>query len=144
MHSKNIAESIHLIDRILIVLISVACIVHIAEHALSLHYHGLADLAVIAAAVLPAFGATAHGLFSYGEFKRIAGRSEGMQKQLEGIANALIEDTTLPFSRQLDRSKNYFSIAEIENLADLSIDIMSRELSDWRVIFRAKPLEPSL
>jgi hypothetical protein len=37
-----------------------------------------------------------------------------------------------------DVSEKQSSAVQLENLAGLAIDIMAQELSDWRVIFRAK------
>lgn len=128
--NRSIATSLQRFDGVLLWLIIIACVGHIIDHTAGLHLPGLADLTVIAAAALPAFGATAHGLFSHGEFKRIASRSKGMEQRLTTIESVLS-----------DTNAGSLSAAKLENVAVQAIDTMSQELSDWRVIFRAKPLE---
>lgn len=137
--NRNIARTLHGLDRFLMVGIILACLAHIGLHVAEWlhwgHFSALGDLTVIAAAVLPAFGATAHGLFSHGEYQRIADRSEAMAARLEALVRSL---------REQPADSPPLSVARLEALADQAIAVMGQELTDWRVIFRAKPLEPAL
>jgi hypothetical protein len=133
--NEHIAHALHTFNLVFLVLIIFACSMHIACGLSFIHLpHELchdpifeASYSVVAAA-FPAFGAAVAGMLSQGEFERIAQRSEGMAEQLQEIAD------------NLKRSPNA-SVSDLSLQAHNAIAIMSQELSDWRVIFRAKPLE---
>lgn len=99
-----------------------ACAAHI------FHLIHDADTALtISATFLPALGATVAGILSQGEFERIAHRSKGMAGRLDQIKDRLDKPT--------------LAAELLVEQANQAIVIMSQELSDWRIIFRAKPLE---
>ncbi|SMF95707.1 hypothetical protein SAMN02949497_3081 [Methylomagnum ishizawai] len=138
--NNNIAMAIHTADYVLMCSIIVACFIHFGAHFAQEHFEEykkilgyVMDIAAIAAAVLPALGAALHGLFGHGEYRRVADRSEGMLKKLKSIVNELSLQGGTPLSA-----------AKLENLAEQANEAMSQELTDWRVIFRAKPLEPHI
>jgi hypothetical protein len=134
--NEHIAHNLHRLNYVFLFLIILFCSMHIVC-GLFAHGHSLPDWLcglemeiryTIATAVLPAFGAAVAGILSQGEFERIAQRSEGMAIHLDAIANNL-------------KQNEQASVLELSEQAHNAIDIMSQELSDWRVIFRAKPLE---
>lgn len=120
--NRRIVNTLHYANLILLGLIITACAVHIFH----LIHDAEAEL-TIAAAVLPAFGATIAGILSQGEFKRIAHRSSGMAAHLKKIGQRL--ETPVPTTEFLLEQANQ------------TIAIMSQELSDWRIIFRVKPID---
>jgi hypothetical protein len=134
--NKNIAEVLHGFKWLLLSAIIFACLLHIAGHSelLASHLHRhinqerLAYFTTLIAAIFPACGAAVAGILGQGEFERIAQRSEGMAVHLAKL------------SRELKADHNG-SISELSRHAQEAIEIMSQELFDWRVIFRAKPLE---
>jgi hypothetical protein len=133
--NEHIAHALHNFNLVFLVMIIIACSMHIACGVSFIHLpHELchdpileASYTVVAAA-FPAFGAAVAGMLSQGEFERIAQRSKGMAEQLQEIAD------------NLKRSPDA-SVSELSLQAHNAIAIMSQELSDWRVIFHAKPLE---
>lgn len=147
--NDNIAHHLHAVDKWLVRFIVLACLTHIFAHisellipcfpnVVLLHdlekfLPGIMDVTVIFAALLPAVGATEHGLFSHGEYRRISDRSKGMSRKLKSIVAELTPTNGASLTA-----------AKLENLAEQANEIMRQELTDWRVIFRAKPLEPSL
>lgn len=86
--------------------------------------HGLSYLSI----VLPALGAAFAGILVQGEFRRVGCRSEGMRSHLQELQD------------ELQHEDNH-NLAALTQNAERVIDILSQELFDWRVIFRAKPLE---
>lgn len=120
--NQRIVRTLHDANLILLGLIIVACAAHIFHLV-----HDAETELTIAATVLPAFGATIAGILSQGEFKRIAHRSSGMAAHLEKIEKCL--ETSPPTAEFLVEQANRV------------IAIMSQELSDWRIIFRVKPIE---
>lgn len=119
--NERIVHTLHYANLMLLGLIITACAVHIFHLV-----HADTEL-TIAATVLPAFGATIAGILSQGEFNRIADRSGGMATHLVKIENCL--KTSPPTAEFL-----------VEQASQV-IAILSQELSDWRIIFRVKPLE---
>ncbi|MCK9398016.1 MAG: hypothetical protein M0Q44_20815 [Methylobacter sp.] len=119
--NERIVHTLHYANLMLLGLIITACAVHIFHLV-----HADTEL-TIAATVLPAFGATIAGILSQGEFNRIAHRSGGMATHLAKIENCL--KTSSPTAEFL-----------VEQASQV-IAILSQELSDWRIIFRVKPLE---
>lgn len=119
--NERIVHTLHYVNLILLGLIITACVAHIFHLV-----HADTEL-TIAATVLPAFGATIAGILSQGEFNRIAHRSSGMAAHLAKIEKSL--KTSPPTAEFLVEQANQ------------AIAIMSQELSDWRIIFRVKPLE---
>lgn len=120
--NARIAHNLHRVNSGLLMLILGACAAHIV------HFFHNADTALtVAAAFLPALGASVAGILSQGEFERIAHRSKGMAGHLDKI-RARLEEPTLTAELLVEQ-------------ANQAIAIMSQELSDWRIIFRAKPLE---
>ena len=119
--NKRIVHVLHRTNVLLLALIIAACTAHI--------FHLIhADTTItITATLLPAFGATIAGILSQGEFERIAQRSKGMRTHLKIIQRCLRQPT--PTAEFLVEQANQ------------AIAIMSQELSDWRIIFRVKPLE---
>lgn len=133
--NEHIAHALHTFNKIFLAWIVVVCFLHIfcglsipcLPHVLC-HGSFVEALYTSMAAVLPAFGAAVAGMLSQGEFERIAQRSEGMAEELQDIADNVKQATDA-------------SVLELSLQAHDAIAVMSQELSDWRVIFRAKPLE---
>lgn len=125
-HKRNhrIAHALHLINGGLLFAIITACSLHIFIHT----EHEVAIWSTVVAAVFPAFGAAVAGVLSQGEFERIAKRSKGMAKHLESIKIDLADSPEA-------------TVAELTQQTQNIIETMSQELYDWRIIFRAKPLE---
>ncbi|MGZ8157392.1 MAG: DUF4231 domain-containing protein [Methylobacter sp.] len=120
--NARIAHNLHRVNSLLLMLIIGACAAHI------FHLIHDADTALtISATFLPALGATVAGILSQGEFERIAHRSKGMAGHLDQIKDRLDKPT--------------LAAELLVEQANQAIAIMSQELSDWRIIFRAKPLE---
>lgn len=126
--NENIATLLETGNICFLALVIIACVVHIWDHH-SLHNEMAALVSTISAIALPAFGAAFAGILSQGEFERIAHRSEGMAKKLKEIVSNLKNNAEPLSTGQLDQFVNEAS------------DIMSSELSDWRVIFRNKTLK---
>jgi hypothetical protein len=122
LRNQRIVHFLHDFNYVLLALIVLACIVHILVHEAP-----WAELATGVAAVLPAFGAAIFGVLSQGEFERIAKRSKDMEKHLTKI-NTDLGELADP------------SILELSHFAQRTIDVMSQELYDWRVIFQIKLL----
>lgn len=121
--NHRIAALLEGLNVALLVCVVAACLVHIIlSDSLALAW------ATVAAAALPAFGAAGAGLLHQGEYERIASRSQGMAERLRVIAGYLRGAPELP-------------AAELAQEIDEAVSVMSQELSDWRVLFRAKPLE---
>lgn len=127
-HNENIVEVLETGSRLFLLLVIVACVAHILDHWLW-HSRTLALWSTVFATALPAFGAAFAGILSQDEFERIAHRSEGMAKKLQAIVN------------QLDKRSPSLSAEELKKLVNDASDIISSELSDWRVIFRSKTLK---
>lgn len=89
----------------------------------------LGTVATLLAGVLPAFGAALAGIRSQGEFERLAERSHGMAAAL------------LHLDDRLSRLPRPWRATEMAPIAVRTAETMAAELMDWRVVFRAKPLE---
>lgn len=126
LRNHRIAHILHSLNTLLLFAILAACAAHIVWHE-TLTAAFKRDLTLFAAC-LPALGAAIAGILSQGEFARIANRSEGMEEHLRDIADTLDKHTDA-------------TVLELAQQAQSAIDTMSQELFDWRVIFRAKPLE---
>ncbi len=126
-YNKKIAHSLHLLNRGLIYAILLICIGHFLLESGGENDNTDIVLSIFSA-TLPALGAAIAGILSQGEFSRIAHRSASMGDYLQEVA------TNLNTSHNL-------TVAELARQAQLTIELMSQELFDWRVIFRAKPLE---
>ena len=126
--NENIAKLLERGNGVLLVLVIFACIMHILEHH-CFPNETVKLLSTVFAIALPAFGAAFAGILSKGEFDRIAHRSEGMAKMLKVIVN------------KLEKNAQSLSAEELYKLVNDAADIMSSELSDWRVIFRNKTLK---
>ena len=129
----NIAHLLHIVNKTLLVLIVVACGFHLADHFNFILLCGkkIEDIpfySTIISATFPALGAAVAGILSQGEFERISNRSKGMTAHLDKVIETL-------------NNSQEASVFELTEQAQQAIDIMSQELFDWRVIFRAKPLE---
>ncbi len=96
------------------------CVLHLWSHSPWL---------TLFAAVFPAFGAATYGIRNQGEFQRVAERSAAMNERLKEIANQLVKPGLVFSSRVLGQT------------AEATADIMTAELLDWRIVFRAKPPE---
>jgi hypothetical protein len=83
------------------------------------------------AAALPAFGRALAGISSQGEFDRVARRSAAMAAALGGLAQRLDRAAT-------DASPSSSACAQV---AEAAAEMMTAELLDWQVTFRAKSLE---
>jgi hypothetical protein len=125
---ERIVSLLHGLNTVLLLLIVGACLTNVNQ-SYAKPDDALAVWSTISAAVLPAFGATVAGLLSQGEFERIAQRSAGMSERLAHIIDSL------------NKPDSSDAMETLEEAANEAIDIMSEELSDWQVIFHAKPLE---
>lgn len=121
-YNGHIAEAIHCINALLSVVIIIACAVHFFQIE-ALHF-----ATTIATVVFPAFGATFAGILSQGEFERLAQRSGDMAKYLGSYAE------NLKGSKGLSRGALLGDAWRV-------IHTMGQELSDWRVIVRAKAMD---
>jgi Protein of unknown function (DUF4231) len=117
--SHTIHRRLHMLGYGLFFLTSGACVLHLWSHSLWLTFF---------AAVFPAFGAAAYGIRSHGEFQRIAERSEAMSQRLQEMAD------------QLRNPEYMLSSHALGQMAEAAADIMTTEVLDWRIVFRAKPL----
>jgi hypothetical protein len=77
-------------------------------------------------AALPAFGAALNAIRVQGDFETVAERSAATAARLAAIRTAL-ESEPLEFARLADRVQR-------------AAEVMSADLSEWRTLFRARPL----
>ncbi len=125
--SHNVAHRLHWIGIWFFAAVLITCLVHLTfPHELQLH-ELVEEWATLLAAVLPAFGAALGGILSQSEFERIAKRSKAMQEQLQKIVDKLDKAPLL-------------SSKSLGERAEEAAEIMTSEVLDWRVVFRAKPL----
>jgi len=126
--NKNIVQFFEIGNTLLLILVILACSLHIYIERFLAEAEFIPLVATILAIVLPAFGAAFAGISSQGEFERIQHRSEGMKTQLANLAEKLKTKAPIISSHELNQYVNQAS------------DILSSELSDWRVLFRKKTL----
>lgn len=101
-----------------------ACALH-----LLVHWEWLSGWLTLAAAVLPALGAALAAIRSQGEFERVVKRSEAMSRNLREIGTDLGRLVAAPSS------------AALGALAEQAADCLVSEVLDWRVVFKARPLD---
>lgn len=111
LHSKGLC---------LFVLTLAACILHIFKH-----YEWLTMLT----AALPALGAAFVGILFQGEFQRLEKCSGAMYNNLHGLFQEVIN---------IGKPLSYKKISQISEDAAYS---MINEVLNWRIIFRARPLQ---
>jgi hypothetical protein len=92
-------------------------------------YEGLiANTVTFLAGLAPAVGAAALGIREQGDFERRAEVSSSMAAQLALIGEALNQEDAAS------------TLAGVASLVETSADIMTAEVGDWDLVFRAKPL----
>lgn len=89
-----------------------------------------ATAATFFTALLPAFGAAVYGIRVQGEFGRIAHRARHMEEQLAQISVAL----------ESDASKDTLTLSRVSFLTEMAARAMALDVTDWRFVFRDKPL----
>lgn len=98
----------------------VAVLVSFVRHALWL---------TLLEAVLPALGAAFGAVRSQGELERLAQRSHAMRDYLAGLAASLDAHGSPP------------SLAALARTAEAASDAVITEVSDWRIVLAARPLD---
>lgn len=111
LHSKGL---------FLFVLTMAACFLHIFKH-----YEWLTMLS----AALPAFGAAFVGILFQGEFQRLEKCSGAMYNNLNGLFQEVVN---------MNKPLSYKKISRLSEDACYS---MINEVLNWRIIFRARPLQ---
>jgi len=81
-------------------------------------------------ALLPALGAAVYGIRVQGEFGRIARRARNMDEQLSQIS-AMLEDESV---------KGTLTLSRVSFLTETAAHAMASDVTDWRFVFREKPL----
>ncbi len=81
-------------------------------------------------ALLPALGAAFYGIRVQGEFGRIAQRARHMDEQLSQVSAALRNDL----------AKGAMTLSRVSSLTESATHAMALDVTDWRFVFREKPL----
>ena len=81
-------------------------------------------------ALLPAFGAAIYGIRVQGEFGRVARRARRMEEQLTQISASL----------EADPENGTLTLARVSFLTEMAARAMALDVTDWRFVFREKPL----
>jgi len=81
-------------------------------------------------ALLPAFGAAIYGIRVQGEFGRVARRARRMEEQLSLISASL----------ESEAAKGTLTLARVSFLTEMAAHAMVSDVTDWRFVFREKPL----
>jgi hypothetical protein len=81
-------------------------------------------------ALLPAFGAAIYGIRVQGEFGRVARRARRMEEQLTQISASL----------EADAKSGALTLARVSFLTEMAARAMALDVTDWRFVFREKPL----
>jgi hypothetical protein len=85
---------------------------------------------VVAAALLPALGAAFAGISGQAEFGRMSRRSAAMAQRLAQLQT------------RVESGGRALGSDQVGDIAAQFAEMMTSELIDWQVIFRAKSLEP--
>lgn len=80
--------------------------------------------------LMPAFGAALYGIRVQGEFARIAHRARHMKEQLSEISASLEADAT----------RGTLTLSRVSFLTEKAAQAMALDVTDWRFVFREKPL----
>ncbi|HVZ68029.1 MAG TPA: DUF4231 domain-containing protein [Rhizomicrobium sp.] len=81
-------------------------------------------------AFLPALGAAVYGIRVQGEFGRIARRARSMGEQLARISASLESEAV----------KGTLTLSRVSFLTEMAAQAMALDVTDWRFVFREKPL----
>ena len=120
---RKLNHHLHRVGTGLFVATLLACITHLAL--------GESVWLLLAATVLPAFGAAFYGISNQGEFARIADRSQAMSRELEAVQN-------IDLSAALLRGDE--SLTELRKVAERVAGNMIAETVDWNFVFRFRSL----
>jgi hypothetical protein len=126
-HGHNAERSHLLLDRlhvtayVFFILTLPVCFAHLVYDGAYSHW------LTLFAVIFPAFGAAIAGILGQGEYERITKRSKAMQDQLQEMVDKLDEAPRL-------------SSESLGEIAEEAAEIMTSEVLDWRVVFRARPL----
>jgi hypothetical protein len=85
---------------------------------------------IFLASFMPAFGAALYGIRVQGEFGRVARRARHMMEQLSQISASLEADAT----------KGTLTLSRVSFLTEKAAQAMALDVTDWRFVFREKPL----
>jgi hypothetical protein len=144
--SGHLEHRVHRLTQLLFAATLIVCAMHLAYDYRRLQHEHLSPWVlaeplrdagrpgnawlVVAAALLPALGAAFAGIAGQAEFGRMSRRSTAMADRL-GQLQAAVEMNGAPI--RSDR---------VGEIAAHFAEMMTSELIDWQVIFRAKSLEP--
>jgi hypothetical protein len=87
-------------------------------------------LEIFLTSLLPSFGAALYSIRVQGEFGQVARRARQMHKQLAQISAALDDDA----------AKGTLTLASVSALTEMAARAMLLDVTDWRFVFRDKPL----
>ncbi len=127
---ERIDYRLELIGTSLFVLTALICVSHLVNHFVPLPEFLVSEALVLASALFPAIGAACFGIRVHGEFSRIAHRSHMMKQRLGEMMRAIEQAETDP----------NVSLASVAHLSETATHIMMLDVSDWRSVFREKPL----
>jgi hypothetical protein len=120
---RKLNHQLHRVGTVLFVATLLACITHLA--------FGESVWLLLAATVLPAFGAAFYGISNQGEFARIADRSQAMSRELEAVQNKDLSAALL---------RGDESLTELRKVAERVAGSMIAETVDWNFVFRFRSL----
>lgn len=140
--SNKIRNRLHIGSIILLILTLIACGIHLL-HALSVQINLpewlTPNILIFITGFFPALGASFAAMNNQGEFRRIAKRSEVMEKQLKLLQKKIIELEDKIISSP-DSGAIQFS-AEVTSKVSEAARLFVNEVLDWRVVFQDQPLK---
>jgi hypothetical protein len=137
LYHRAVQESSHKLDRqldamgiLLFSLAAVVCAMFLADWHLHWGLDAYTKTETFLTAFLPSLGAAIYGIRVQGEFGRVARRARHMQEQLSEIDDAM----------QKDLAKSSITLSRASFLTERAARAMALDVTDWRFVFREKPL----
>lgn len=120
---------LHLLARWLFRLTAAACAAHLLWEQ-----KPVSEWLTLLTGFLPAAAASAHGISSQGEFRRLAERSKAMAIDLVHARRAL---------QRLSWAPNGFTATDLYRTVSTAAAAMIDEVTDWRILYRKPPIDPA-
>ncbi|HEY4123394.1 MAG TPA: DUF4231 domain-containing protein [Rhizomicrobium sp.] len=129
--SRKLDIRLDLAGRALFILTALVCAFYLAASSLpSWINEDRVKFEIFLASFMPAFGAALYGIRVQGEFGRIARRARHMKEQLSQISGLL----------EADAAKGTLTLSRVSFLTEKAAQAMALDVTDWRFVFREKPL----
>ncbi len=130
--SQKLDIRLDLAGRVLFVSTALVCAFYLAESWAAPQWvtESRVKLEIFLASFMPASGAALYGIRVQGEFGRVARRARHMKEQLSRISASL----------EADAVKGTLTLSRVSFLTEKAAQAMALDVTDWRFVFRDKPL----